>query len=45
MLKWFYDTFPDTATRAAHGDSLIGETKALNAQGASYKGHTVVYVV
>jgi hypothetical protein len=38
MTKWFYDTFPGTATGATHGGSLIGGTKALHAQGVSYEG-------
>jgi hypothetical protein len=38
LSKWFYDTFPGTATRAAHGCSLIGGTKALDVQGVSYEG-------
>jgi hypothetical protein len=38
MSKWFYDTSPDTATRLARGGSLIGGTKALDAQGVSYEG-------
>jgi hypothetical protein len=37
MSKWFYDTFPGTATRAARGGSLSGGIKSLNAQGVSYK--------
>jgi hypothetical protein len=31
-VKVVYDTFPETTTRVAHGGSLIGETKALDAQ-------------
>jgi hypothetical protein len=38
MSKWFYDTSPGTATRAAYEDSLIGGTKALYTQGVSYEG-------
>jgi hypothetical protein len=37
MSKWFYDTSPGTATRAARGGSLIGGTKTLHAQGVSYE--------
>jgi hypothetical protein len=37
LSKWFYDTSPGTAIRAAHGGSLIGWTKALDAQGISYE--------
>jgi hypothetical protein len=32
LLKWFYDTSPGTATRAARGGLLIGGTKALDAE-------------
>jgi hypothetical protein len=42
MSKWFYYTFPGTATRAARRGSLIGGTKALHAQA---KMNPVVYVV
>jgi hypothetical protein len=38
LSKWFYDTSSDTATRAARGGSLIGGTKALDAQDVSYEG-------
>jgi hypothetical protein len=38
MSKWLYDTSPSTATRAARGGSLIGATKALDAQDVSYEG-------
>jgi hypothetical protein len=38
LSKWFYDTFLGTASRAACGGSLIGGTKALNAQCISYEG-------
>jgi hypothetical protein len=38
VLTWFYDTSPDTATRAACGGSLIGGTKTLHAQCVSYEG-------
>jgi hypothetical protein len=37
MSKWFYDTSSVTATRVAHGGSLIRGTKALDAQGVSYE--------
>jgi hypothetical protein len=32
LLKWFNDTSPDIATRAARGGSLIGGVKTLHAQ-------------
>jgi hypothetical protein len=32
LSKWFYDTSPDTATRAVRGGSLIGWTNSLNAE-------------
>jgi hypothetical protein len=32
LLKWFYDTSPDTAIRAARGGSLIGGIKTLPTQ-------------
>jgi hypothetical protein len=38
MSKWFYDTSPVTATKAAHEGFLIGRTKTFNAQGVSYEG-------
>jgi hypothetical protein len=38
VSKWFYNISPSTATRAAHGGSLIGGTKAIHAQGVSYEG-------
>jgi hypothetical protein len=37
LLKWFYNTSPNTATRAAHGGSLTGGTKDLDTQGISYQ--------
>jgi hypothetical protein len=37
LSKWFYDTSSGTATRVARGGSLIGGTKALDAQGVSYE--------
>jgi hypothetical protein len=38
VLKWFYNTSSGTATRAARGGSLIGETKTLHTRDVSYEG-------
>jgi hypothetical protein len=38
LSKWFYDTSPGTATRAACRGSLIGGNKTLDTQGVSYEG-------
>jgi hypothetical protein len=38
MSKWFYDTSPGTAIRAACRGSLIGGTKTLHARGVSNEG-------
>jgi hypothetical protein len=38
ISNWFYDTSPDTDTRAARGGSLIEGNNALDAQGVNYEG-------
>jgi hypothetical protein len=43
MLKWFYDTFTGTATRAARCDSFIGE--GLGVSDVSYGVTRWRYVV